>query len=252
MHNYSFNDNDDDIFDEEKTLTNAKPREEKAFKESVNNKSSESDKELKDLLDSLSTDDDDEKPFSFISTLALNFYEASAKWVQSRHDDQFKKALHSYFESLNKGNQKSFPFYEKYYTAQSELAMRRVVNAFLSEIVNSPEKVEQLISKIGSSVDPNFVTTYFSSYFNINQFSILECFSHYKALAQYLDLPFDDSIMKEVTGGSLSPIDYQTFASNQFSLAIIDNQELKTILTEVLSESINRFVKMDNSEDVDI
>ena len=252
MHNYSFNNNDDDIFDEEKTLTDPKPKEEKTLKESVNNKSSDSDKELKDLIDSLSTDDDEEKPFSFVATLALNFYEASAKWVQSNHDDQFKKALHSYFESLNKGNQKPFAFYEKYYTAQSELAMRRVVNLFLSEVVNSPEKIEKLINKIGSLVDPNFVTTYFSSYFNINQFSILECFSHYKALAQYLDLPFDDSIMKEVNGGSISPIDYQTFASNQFSLAIIGNQELKTILTEVLAESINRFVKMDHSEDQDI
>jgi hypothetical protein len=252
MHNYSFNDNDDDIFDEEKTLTSSKPKEQKNFKEDVKDKVSDSDKELKDLIDSLSLDDDEQKPFSFVASLALNFYGASVKWIQSNHDDQFKKALHSYLESLNKGNQKSFPFYEKYYTAQSDLAMRRVVNLFLQEVVNSPEKIEQLVNKIGSSVDPNFVTTYFASYFNINQFTILECFSHYKALAQYLDLPFDDSIMKEVSGGALSPIDYETFSSNQFSLAIMDNQELKTILTEVLSESIKTFVRVKNLEDLDI
>ena len=35
MHNYSFNNNDDDIFDEEKTLTDPKPKEEKTLKESV-------------------------------------------------------------------------------------------------------------------------------------------------------------------------------------------------------------------------
>jgi len=252
MHNYSFNDNDDDIFDDEKTLIGSQPKQEKAFKEAVKDKASDSDSELKELIDSLSADDDEQKSFSFISSLVLNFYESSIKWIQSNHDDQFKKALHSYFESMNKGNQKDFPYYEKYYTAQSDLAMRRVVNIFLQEVVNSPEKIEQLINKIGSSVDPHFVTTYFASYFNINQFTILESFSHYKALAQYLDLPFDDSIMKELTGAALSPIDYETFASNQFSIAITGNEELKTILTEVLSESINKFVRLDHSEDLDV
>jgi len=251
MHNYSFNDNDDDIFDDEKTLLGSQPKEEKAFKEVINNKPT--DNELKDLIDSLSTDDDDDdKPFSFVASLSLNFYEASVKWVASGRDDQFKKALHSYFESMNKGTQKNFSYYEKYYTAQSDLAMRRVVSIFLGEVVSSPEKVAQLINKLGSKVDPNFVTTYFASYFNINQFTILECFSHYKALAQYLDLPFDDSIMKDVSGAAIAPIDYDTFSSNQFSKAVIDDEELKAILAQVLSESINKFVRADYSEDVDI
>lgn len=250
MHNYSFNDNDDDIFDDEKTLLGSQPKEEKTFKEAVT--SNTSDNELKDLIESLSADDDDEKPFSFVASLSLNFYNASVKWIASGRDDQFKKALHTYFEAMTNGDQKPFSYYEKYYAVQSDLAMRRVVSIFLEEVVSSPEKVEKLIKKISSSVNPNFISTYFASYFNINQFTILECFSQYKALAQHLNLPFDDSIMKDISGASISPIDYDTFSSNQFSKTILHDEELKSILSEALSESIKNFVKIDYSEDLDI
>lgn len=248
MHNFSFNDNDDDIFDDDKLLNDNS-----SFINSSSSSSSSSrtnnPNDLRDLIDALSSDDH-QKSFSILSGLVISFYKSSIHWIESDRDDEFKKAISSYLSDLSVGKAKPFPYYEKYYYAQNDLLKRRILNIFVGEVIKNPEEIEKFANKIDMNIDAQSISTYFASFYNVNQFTILEQYSHYKTLAEYLSLPFSDAVMQDVSDVMAFPMSYSETSNNLFSQIISEDKEFKDILSSNLSEAIKKFVKIVDNENI--
>jgi|694.fasta_scaffold05564_11 hypothetical protein len=249
MYNYSFeSENDDDIFDDSKNLSDARPTNKSSFTETKEESDSLSSSSFKDVIDTLIGDDDEDNS-SPTAHLILTFYSSATSWVKHKSNECFQKALHTYFIDQQEGKAKDFVYYERYFDAQSQLLRRRIINIFVRQIVDNPQKIAAVSSRLNLSLDERFIATYFGSFYNVNQFNIIETYSVYKSLAQYLSLPFEADLDDEDDSQHKLPVDYDSFSSNLFNTSIIKDEELKNILSEVLSETIKKFVNIKVEED---
>jgi hypothetical protein len=248
MYNYSFESNDDDIFDDSKNLSDSTASAKSSFTEAKQELNSNSSDKFKDVMDTL-IGDKDEETSSPTAGLILSFYSSADAWVKHKSTESFKKALHTYFADQQKGKAKDFVYYEKYFESQSQLLRRRIINVFVSQIVDNPERVISVSTKLNLDIDLRFIHTYFGSFYNLNQFNILETYSIHKSLAQYLELPFEIDLDDEDSTHQKLPNNYDSFSNDMFNSSVIRNEELKNILSEVLSETIKKFVNIKVEED---
>lgn len=247
MYNYSTNDNDDDIFDDSTSLSDS-PKVNTSSKQFTEDTSDESSERIKDIIDSL-LGKELEESFNFVTKVVIEFLNSASKWINSDRDEQFKKANYYYLDHLSAGSNKPFVYYEKYVNAQYQLFHRRIIHSFLEQVLNDPEKLYSFFKKVGIPSDSPFLDIYFGAFHNLNQFSMLECFAHYKSLAIHLNLPFNEAIMTSTEATMYVPQSYESFLTNQFSEKIIEDTELKATLSQVLSQTIHDFVNSSTKED---
>lgn len=242
----SFNHNDDDIFDESSYL-------------STNDDDiieSEKDRKINNIFDDLFGDATNSKkskkidPNKLIPNLVGVFYKSVTAWVESDYDEFFRRAVFTFNDHLIQGKAKPFPYYEKYYANQNSLAKRRVVGLFLQQLLEDPQELVTSARAVNFPITEQVIATYFRSYHNINQFCILEEFAQYKALAEYLDLPFSDLIMMEAPdrGSVYGPQPYSHFVQTSFGIAV--TEEYGNILQRCIKEALNEFVKIKEKEDI--
>ena len=200
------NDNDDDIFDDSKTLFNSN--------ENISDNSDTRKQNIKSLdgiIDDIfnNRDIDSSKVDELINNfgseifkaignlrfeLASTFYESASKWFSDYKSDKTSFAAYSYLTDISNGR---YPLYQKFYELEIDIVKRHVVCSFLSKTFletssNSLEKVSKLFNV---PVDTRFMKTYFESVFDIILFTNIQDIGFYKALGQELSLPIKDSVL---------------------------------------------------------
>jgi hypothetical protein len=245
---FNVNDNDDDIFDDTTTLSDENVNSFTSFTENNSNTSSSKDeKEFSQLIDNLRSADG--MNFSDLSKMFITFYESCTSWIQHEYQTAFNKAVFTFNDHVIKGIAKPFPYYEKFFACQDRISKRRVVNLFLNEVMKDPSTMSKTAGKIGLDLNVQSINTYFGSYYNINQFAILEEFSHCKAISEYLNIDFDENVMNNIDENSVpgnQPYDF--FLQHQFGTVVDD--EFSSILSRALKDSIDRFVHIETDKNI--
>jgi hypothetical protein len=237
---FNLNDSDDDIFDDTTTLSDSSaPFVSETIHSHKNNK-----EDISEIFENLTSR---ASGATTVSKMFITFYESCTSWLEHEYQTCFNKAIFTFNEHLIQGNVKPFPYYEKFYTSQDRISKRRIVNLFLKEIISNPENIQSAANKIGLGIDAAAINTYFSSFYNINNYAILEDFAHCKALSEYLSIEFNENVMKEISEEAVVGTQpYSMFIQTQFGLAV--NEEFADILAKSMKESIDRFVKIETAQ----
>ena len=241
---FNYNSTDDDIFDDSTSLsdstTSSAPSDE-------NSSNPGFDKMFDELL---SIDEKKSDQFSFLASLVTTFYDSVSRWVSHEYDQCFQKAVFTFNDHLIKGIAKPFPFYEKYYVAEDAIAKRRIVSIFVKELLDKNTDIVLVAQKLKTQITEQDIATYFGSFYNINQYAILEAFVHYKTLAQFLGLPFTDASLTQINkGGVPGAQPYYHFTQNSYALAVNDfADDYNSILSKNMKEAIEEFVHVQKED----
>lgn len=201
------NNNDDDIFDDNKTLSDST--------ENIS-KNTSSRKENLDSLDEVfdnffsGKDIDPSKIDELIEKfgsqiaksvgnirieLSSTFYESASKWFFDYKIDRTSFATYSCLTDLTNGK---YPLYQKFYELEVDIVKRHVVclflnNTFLTETtVTSFEKMSKMFN---TPIDTRFVKTYFEPVFEMLYFTNVQDIGMYKALAKELSLEINPFVL---------------------------------------------------------
>jgi hypothetical protein len=240
---FNYNSTDDDIFDDSTSLSDSSTT---SFdsSESSSNSGSGFDKIFDELL---SIDEKDSDKFSFISNLVVTFYDSVSRWVNHEYDKAFQKAVFTFNDHLLKGIAKPFSFYEKYYVSEDNVAKRRIVSIFVKQLLDNGSDIVLVGEKLKTNITEQDIATYFGSFYNINQYAILEAFVHYKTLAEFLDLPFTDASLNQISSSGIPGSQpYEHFTQNSFALAVNEfADDYNVILANNMKEAIEEFVRVE-------
>jgi hypothetical protein len=241
---FNYNSTDDDIFDDDTSLSDSGA--------SSPFSSEEEDKKQFDKIfdELLSIDDEKPEQFSFLASLVTTFYDSVARWIHHEYDKCFQKAVFTFNDHLLKGTAKPFPFYEKYYVAEDHIAKRRIVSIFVKELLDKNTDIVIVAQKLKTNISEQDILTYFGSFYNINQYAILESFVHYKTLSEFLNLPFSDASLNQVSkSGVPGAQPYEHFTQNAFALSIDGfADDYNKILSKNMKEAIEEFVKVEKED----
>lgn len=200
------NQNDDDIFDDSKTLNdisssnNLNDRKKNpdsvndTFKESFNEDST-SDERTKKFLKLFGPEGE-----NFLGNLryqlTTGFYESVSKWLFEYKVDNTSFGTYSYLSSLG---DKNYPLYHRYYELEVEILKKHIICSFLKDTFlnkSSFKSFDELNKVFKSNLDERYVATYFESMYDILHFTIIQEIGFYKALAKELNLETLENVIK--------------------------------------------------------
>lgn len=252
MFNTNIFGNDDDVFDDSKSLLDSEKNE--SFNQNSSNKNSTKDfnKAMESVLDVLNkliqnknADRQDARKLvnhlrevhgielqNFIAMfrirLAHTVLDGSGSWIQNFQTYNIPRSV---VYALDAMSENKFTIVNKFFNIELENAKRIVISRFLSDVFLSSEKNQDAINDIfgfGSGLDARYTKTYYETLYEINTFTIWQNNGVYVALGQELDLPCNQKILdcEEV---SISDLTSSAYAENRFS----------SILTPILKQSIS-------------
>lgn len=228
------NQNDDDIFDDSKTLgdINSDLDNQKKSFDSTNDpfygsfdEESKGDDRTERFLKLFSSENQDSLA-NVRFYLVDSFYESVSKWLFKYKVDETSYGTYSYLSTLG---DKNFPLYHRYYELEMEILKKHIVCGFLEDTFLNQKSVkafEKLNTYFKSSVDERYLITYFQSLYDIMRFTIIQEIGFYKALSKKLNLETIDSVIN----GTGSVIALSSSArKNVFLTKLIDDDFKKTI-----------------------
>jgi hypothetical protein len=247
-------DNDDDIFDDSKSLSDSNPSSDSHFTPLSNkDKSSVSDM-LNDAIFELFSEKDGSQieaeqllqhlkskhniDFSTIlGNLRLEFtqtfYESVHKWVFNHKIVDTPIAVYDTLTLLTDGK---YPLYAKYRELEISIPKRKTVLKFLDTTFCS-KKAEQALNKIGdlfgAELDSRFLKTYFQSVYEMIYFTMIQEIGLYKALSEEVGIPFDETLIDP--NGPAYIASHQERRDQLFSQAMNPNLE-RLISSNILAE----------------
>jgi len=251
---YNINDNDDDIFDDSSYVT------QDSFTSSFSSDSShqvhshsEEEKNFASFLDNVFSGSDrfDNNKSKVIVTFIVMFYKSIASWVNSDYDQFFRRAIFDFNNDLLENKAKPFIYYERYYATLNSMAKRRIVNLFVKEILDDPSTVTQIADNINFPLDERIIKTYFGSFYNINQYCILEDYASHISFAEYIGRPAHVSAMYDVSSSdevSTGVYPYDIHVQHVFSNTA--DQNYMDIFSKNMKAAIDEFVQVkENKKD---
>ncbi len=204
------NDNDDDIFDDNKTLSNSNtfdlndtpiepnPNLDNIFENMFDNSN---DFDLNKIIDYIKQQKNfsPEKLLNSFHRLRFDliesFYNSANTWFFKYKNDNISFPVYEILSKLSDGK---FPLHQKYHELEINIVKRHIVCRFLKDTFLSIESTEifgKLSEILNSDVSSRFVTTYFQSFYDIVHFTMTQEIAMYKALANHLSLEAKDSII---------------------------------------------------------
>jgi len=244
---YNYNDNDDDIFDDSSYVT------QDSFTSSFSSDSSaqshsHSDKEknFASFLDNVFAGSDrfDSNKSKVIVTFIVMFYKSVSTWINSDYDQFFQRAVIDFNTDMYENKAKPFIYYERYYATLNSVAKRRIVNLFVKEILDDPSTVTQIADNINFPLDERIIKTYFGSFYNINQYCILEDYSSHLSFAEYIGREPVTSVMQHVSDDSVNTGIYPYEVHIQSVFAKTADQEYMDLFSKNMKASIEEFVQV--------
>lgn len=241
--------NDDDIFDDNKTLLDSQTSE--STDKRIGNKDfNQAAQSVLDILNKLMNDDADMEEVRglinhlqkdhginiqnflarFRVQIAGTILDGAGSWISNYNTYIIPRSVMYALDSLCENK---FSLLDKYFNLELENAKRIIVSRFLQDffLLNMSEKVNAISEIFAGGFDSRFIKTYFEVLHEINQFTIFQNNGVYVALANELDLPCNQDILdgKEVLLDSLAP---EAYAERKFNAA------LQSGLKETIGESV--------------
>jgi len=215
MNNPISNNNDDDIFDNNVTLSDT---DNPNVDISRNNKSatSESYDSLNGIINSFFSTDDHtpgkiqslidhirSKHNIDISKIISNLrYDITSTLYNSMHNWSFNNNVDrtsvSVYRTLNDLTNGRHSLYHKFYELELDIIKAIVLNKFISSVFftsSDKGKLEELNNALGINFDSRYIKTYFKSFVDINSFTISQNIAVYKVLGEELGIAIDPNVL---------------------------------------------------------
>lgn len=247
------NSNDDDIFDDSKTLSDSYANPESNIDSTINKKAKSSlgetlNSALEDLFNGTDLQGNVlEKLIAHLQKdhgvnladmigniryqMVETFYEGLHKWMTEHRKDHTSIAVYSQLTELTNGQ---FPLRAKYHEMELNIIKRSVVMDFLNQTFladNSINAIDKISKLFNVNIDHRFINMYFVPVYEMLEFTMYQEIALYKALANELNLEVKlDVISGE---GSLDKLFGQPRKDEMF----------KKSLTPSLKESIAQYLK---------
>jgi hypothetical protein len=255
--------NDDDIFDDDKSLSDAEAPASSNFGDS--NRKEDFNKAMRAVIDILnkvikddSTDIEEARKIlnylkdvhgielsNFIANfrikLACTILNCAGSWVEEYLNFHIPRSVVYTLDSLTDNR---FSIVDKFFNVELENAKRIIISRFLTTVFLSKEreKTDRISDIITNGLDFRYVKTYYEALRDINDFTISQNNGLYEALGQELDLPCNQKILdgEEI---ELSTLSSQSYSELRFSQAITPN------LRSAIGEQISKRVRKSFSDD---
>jgi len=238
------NQNDDDIFDDNKTLKdiNSNSDNRKKSFDSINdsfhgsfNEESTGDDRTERFLKLFSSENPDAVA-NVRFHLVDGFYESVTKWLFEYQVDETSHGTYAYLSSLE---DKNFPLYHRYYELEMEILKKHILCGFLEDTFLN-EKSLKLFQKLNnifkSNVDERYIITYFQSLYDIMRFTIIQEIGFYKALSKKLNLETVDSVID----GTGSVVSLSSSSRKNVLLAKLIDDDLKKSIADFINKEMKQ------------
>ncbi len=241
--------NDDDIFDDSKTLSDSQTSE--LTDKRISNKNfNQAAQSVLDILNKLMNDEANIEEVRTLIThlhqehgidiqnflgrfrvqIAGTIIDGAGSWISDYKTYIIPRSVMYALDSLCENK---FALLDKYFNLELENAKRIIVSRFLQDffLSNMSEKVEAMTKVFAGGFDSRFIKTYFEVLHEINEFTIFQNNGVYVALANELDLPCNQDILdgNEILLDSLTP---EVYAERKFNAA------LQSGLKDTIGESV--------------
>jgi len=229
--------NDDDIFDDSKTLSDSQTSE--PTDKRINNKNfNQAAQSVLDILNKMMNDDASPEEVRGLIThlhqehgidiqnflgkfrvqIAGTIIDGAGSWISDYNTYIIPRSVMYALDSLCENK---FSLVDKYFNLELENAKRITVSRFLKEFFLSDmsEKVQAMTEVFAGGFDARYIKTYFEVLHEINEFTIFQNNGVYVALANELDLPCNQDILdrNEILLDTLSP---ENYAEKKFNAAL--------------------------------
>lgn len=267
MFNINISGNDDDIFDDSKSLLDNEPNE--SFnRSSKKGRKDDFDKAMGSVLDTLNKilqnkNADLEEARQLVAhlkevhgfelnnflamfriRLAHTILNGSGSWIEDFQTHVIPRSVVYALDSLCENR---FTLVDKFFNLELENAKRIVISRFLTDIFLSHlNNNENALSQIFSAgLDSRYTKMYYEALYDINMFTIWQNNGVYAALGQELDLPCNQDILdcQEVTIDNLTSKNY---SENKFSALI--SPDLKKNIGQSVADYTSRYLENVNKK----
>ncbi len=238
------NQDDDDIFDDNKTLEDINLNSDNRKKNSdfINNNFTESfneettsDERLKKFLSFFGSDVEGAVG-NIRYKLTTGFYESVSKWLFEYKVNDISYGTYSYLSSLGDNR---FPLYYRFYELESEILKKQIICSFLKDTFlnkNAVSAFEKLNKIIKTNLDERYLITYFQPVYEILKFTIIQEIGLYRALGKKLNLETLDSVIDGT--GSVSAL--SGAARRNVLIAERIDDELKEFISTFINEEMKK------------
>lgn len=199
FNSFSLNENDDDIFDDSKSLGD---------NQSQNDTSNQPDKDLLKNIQSSFTVNEDSEISDFINFLSKeadfsiniryefisSFYESLHRWFYKYNVDKTSYATAKVLSVLTENK---YMIYYRINELRIEIIKRKVISKFIRMILENTHVLSKLFEKLNSELDRRYIKTYLVSIYEMNEFTIVQSTALYKALCESIDIEFDPSYLDQ-------------------------------------------------------
>jgi len=253
--------NDDDIFDDSKTLSDSQSSD--TVSEQIKNPNSKNNRAavqsildvLNKMLENENTSVEDAKNLikhireehgidlnSFMGhfrvKLSTTILDGAGSWITEFQRYIIPRSVAYALDSLSENK---FSIVDKFFNLELENAKRIVINKFLKEVfLKRFNSKTNLFSEVfNEGVDSRYIKTFYEVLYEINEFTIWQNNGVYSALGQELDLPCNQDILdcKEVSIDNLSP---ETYSETRFASVL--TPDLKSSIGHVVAEYTERYL----------
>jgi hypothetical protein len=257
--------NDDDIFDDSKSLLDDQ---QSSFGGSKNEKDSTSDqkddfdvtlKSVFDVLNKILQDKESspEEAYKILKNLrdvrgdevdrflamlrirlANTILDGSGSWVQDFESYSIPRSVAYSLDCLLENR---FTLVEKFFNIELENAKRIVVCRFLKDVFLFEKNVKKSLTKIfDTGLDYRYIKMYYETLYDINMFTIVQNNGLYAALGEELNLPCNQDILdcKEVLIQSLTA---KRYLENKFVSVL--SPVLKDKIAQKIADSTSRYLE---------
>lgn len=262
MFNTNIFGNDDDIFDDTKSLSDHQSASVSDAKSYDFNRKEDFDKAMRSVMDVLNNllkndgaDIEEARRLvkhlkdahgvelnNFLATfrikLASTILDGSGSWVESYQTHVIPKSI---FYALDVLCENRFSLVNKFFDVELENAKRIVISRFLQEVFLSrlQENINTISDIFNAGLDSRYIKTYYEALYDINKFTIFQNNGVYEALGAELDMPCNQKILdgEEI---SIDDLSSQNYSDLKFTAAI--NPVLRQAIAEKVAEYTTRYV----------
>lgn len=175
--------------------------------------------------------------YQFVDT----FYSAVHKWLMEYRIDETPQSIYSALTVLTENR---FPLYHKFYNIELNIAKCFTILKFLNKtFISKDDNSMEILSKVfKSQLDERYIKTYFESVKDILDFTIVQETALYIALGNELDLTIRQDILDRTA--SVSEIASSSFKDLSFANALTPN--MQQVISLTLSEQMKSFYDTEN------
>lgn len=141
--------------------------------------------------------------------LAATILDGAGSWIKEYQEFDIPRSV---MYALDSVTENKFSILNRFFNIELEIAKRVVITRFLTDtfLSHDSNKEDVLKQLFDDGMDDRYLMSYYGALRDINTFTIYQSCGVYKALSEELDIPYNQDLldMKEIRLDSLSPKEY--------------------------------------------